>query len=201
MVPNKVQYFYVVFRAVLTLINNIGLATLLYFFAILSLAGVRGVSHPVSIFILVVGLIEILFYLAWFLPYRAYRQNPGPRPVPLTRVLRKQLFDRSLQYSHDPELFLRGWFAKAHMDDIRAENIKEWLTWALFDRDGDPGEDDAELNEYLADIEERGGVKVKKGTGDAESIRLPFDPVVMRHRSLLFYSVRSALFLSLHCCI
>ncbi|KAH7349623.1 hypothetical protein B0T11DRAFT_133261 [Plectosphaerella cucumerina] len=186
--PGKAHYLYVVFRAVLTLVNHIGLASLLYFFAILSLAGVRGIAHPVSITILVAGLVEILFYLAWFLPYQAYRQSPGPQPVPLTRVLRRQLFDRAVNFCHDPELFLRGWFDKAHMDDIRVENVKEWLAWALFDRESDYAEDDPELNEYIAEFEERGGVKIKQGTGDAESIRLSFDPVVMRHRSLLFYT-------------
>lgn len=181
------------YRAAATLLNYVGLVSASIFFAVVTLAGARGASHPLSILLAVVGGIEGLFYVAWFLPYRARLQRRGPQPVPLTRALRKELFEKGLEHTQDVELYLRGWFRKAQMADIRVENVKDWLLGKYFDRDGDPGEDDTELNGYVQELEEKGGFRIKKGAGDARPIRMALDPVEIGHRSLSFYTVSISL--------
>lgn len=172
-----------------------GLICLAYFVLAALAGGVPAIAHPFSIFIEVYGAIEILWYLLWFLPFKHRLQRTGLVPSRMTREERKELFAKSMNTVPDLESYVRGWFDKAHMEDIRRDNLKEWLLWSLFGRDGNFGDDAPELDEYIQDLEERMGVTFKKGRGDAKALRLSFDPVKMTHRSLLFYSVgsRSAL--------
>jgi hypothetical protein len=59
---------YVFFQVWFYTLSYLRLACLLYFYLALSIGGVVAVAHPVSIFIEIVGAIEILFYLLWYLP-------------------------------------------------------------------------------------------------------------------------------------
>lgn len=80
------------------------------------------------------------------------------------------------------------------MDDIRQGNVKEWLLWALFEIDANEeliGKDlDAELDQYVQDAVQRLKISLKLGKGDAEVLKLCFDPVLIQHRTLFYYSVR-----------
>lgn len=156
------------------------------------MAGVSGVTHPFSIFVEVVGAIEILWYLAWFLPYRHYLQRPGIRPTPLRRAQRRQLFRKALDLITDGEQFVRKWMQNSHLEDIRRENLKDWFLWALWERDGPPGEDDEELEDIISEVEERLDMKIKPGRGDAEALRPSFDRIRMTHRSLFWYIVSAS---------
>ncbi|KAF6808933.1 alpha beta hydrolase fold family [Colletotrichum sojae] len=176
-------------RSMVVFFQYLGLLCFLYFWFIFALAGVPGIAHPVSILIEVVGAIEILFYFAFFLPYRARLQRPGFQVEPLSRPERREFFQRGLDHAPDVEQYIRKWHCNAQLGDIRRENVKDWLLWALFDKEGIPGEDDDELEEYINDAEERAGVSIKKGYGDAKPMRLSFDSVDIRHRSLLFYGI------------
>lgn len=95
-------------RAAWYIFTYIGLGCLIYFQIIFVVAGVRGITHAFSIFIEVIGAIEILWYLIWFLPYRSYLQRPGIRPTPLTRTQRRQLFRKALDLIPDGEQFVGG---------------------------------------------------------------------------------------------
>ncbi|KAF2184754.1 hypothetical protein K469DRAFT_578182 [Zopfia rhizophila CBS 207.26] len=176
-------------KTIIYLFSYLGLICLLYFYLALSVGGVRAISHPVSILIECVGVIEILWYLLWFLPYKhRLQKQPAVFPPQLSRDHRRELFQRSLLITTDIELFARKWMCGAHMDDIRRENIKEWLLWALFNREGPPGDDNEELEEYMDEIEEKMGWEIKPGKGPAQSVRLNFDRIKVTHRSLLYYA-------------
>ncbi|KAL1864913.1 hypothetical protein Daus18300_007480 [Diaporthe australafricana] len=160
------------------------------YFVIAALAGgVPAIAHPLSIFVEVYGAIEILWYLFWFLPFKHRLQKPGLAPSQMTREERKALFTQGMDVVPDLETYVRGWFDKAHMEDIRRDNLRDWLLWSLFGREGIYGDDADELDEYIAELEERMAVTFKKGRGDAKPLRLSFDSVKMTHRSLLFYSL------------
>jgi hypothetical protein len=190
MIVGKSTAEYVFIQALTYTLSYLGLACLLYFYLALSIGGVAAIAHPISIFIEVVGAIEISFYLFWYLPYRNYLHKQRPAyPPPLSREQRQQLWTKSLSVTSDLELFLRKWMCGAHIEDLRRENLKEWILWLLFDRDGLPGDDEEELEEYLATIEEALGRNIKSGCGPAKSLRLNFDRFTIRHRSLLFYMV------------
>lgn len=166
-----------------------GLICLAYFVLAALAGGVPAIAFPFSIFIEVYGAIEILWYLLWFLPFKHRLQRPGLTPSRMSREERKELFQKGISTAPDLEFYVRGWFDRAHMEDIRRDNLKEWLLWSLFGRDGHFGDDAPELDEYIQDLEERMGVTFKRGRGEAKALRLSFDPIKMTHRSLLFYSV------------
>lgn len=179
-------------KSTVVLFQYLGLLCLLYFWFILAVARVPGILHPFSILIEVIGAIEILFYFAFYLPYRSHLQKPGLKFEPLPQAERKQSFYKGLDHAPDIEQYIRKWHGNAQLCDIRRDNVKDWLMWALFDKQGNPGEHDAELEEYITDAEERAGVMIKRGYGDSKPMRPSFDPVDIRHRSLLFYLVSTA---------
>ncbi|KAF2477191.1 uncharacterized protein BDR25DRAFT_251793 [Lindgomyces ingoldianus] len=179
---------YILIKTIIYFFSYLGLLCILYFYLALSIGGVRVIAHPVSIFIESIGAIEILWYLVWFLPYRRYlHKQRAAFPPRLSRYERQRLFRKSLETTADIELFTRKWMGGAHLDDIRRENIKEWMLWALFNREGSPAEDDEELEAYLFEIEEKLGWAVKPGWGPAKSLRLNFDRFEVTHRSLIYY--------------
>ncbi|ROT37774.1 hypothetical protein SODALDRAFT_399929 [Sodiomyces alkalinus F11] len=178
---------YLLAGTAMILFTYLGPLCVAYFLLLLSIAGIPGISHPISIAIEVLGALEILFYFVWFLPYRAYLQRRRPLSGPLARDMRRRLFYRQLGHVADMETYLSKWHHGAQFSDIRRDNLQSWLLWALFERDGDPGEDAAEVDEYIEAIERKCGFRFQTGSGVAVPLRLAFDPVQMRHRSLLFY--------------
>ncbi|TDZ38033.1 hypothetical protein C8035_v007712 [Colletotrichum spinosum] len=176
-------------RTMVIFFQKLGLLCFLYFWFIFALVGVPGIAHPVSIIIEVIGAIEIIFYFAFFVPFRRRLQKPGIQPEQLSQAERRQFFHQGLDHAPDVEQYIRRWHCNAQIGDIRRENVKDWLMWALFDKDGDPGEHDAELEDFITDAEERAGVTIKKGFGDSKAMRLSFDPIDIRHRSLFFYLI------------
>ncbi|KAF2731006.1 hypothetical protein EJ04DRAFT_499396 [Polyplosphaeria fusca] len=179
---------YVLTRAFIYFGSYLGLICLVYFYLALSIGGVAAIASPISIFIEVIGAIEILFYLCWFLPYRHYlHKQRAAFPRPLTCEERKELVDMILAVTPDTELFVRKWMCGASLGDLRRENLKEWLLWALFDSSAPPGDDDEELEGYVTEIEERLGTAIKPGWGPAKSLRMNFDKFTVTHRTLLYY--------------
>lgn len=96
----------------------VGLGCVLYFIIALFIGGVPAISFPFSILVEVYGLIEILWYIVWFLPYKARLQRPGQRMAASTRPQRKALIETSLDQVPDARLFIRKWFGNAHLDEI-----------------------------------------------------------------------------------
>ncbi|KAK8066185.1 hypothetical protein PG997_012932 [Apiospora hydei] len=170
-------------------ITYIGLWCLVYFFFVAFAFGLKGISHPVSIVIEVYGLIEILWYFIWFLPFKARLQRPGMPMSPTTRAQRKKLIANILKNVPDVRLFVRKWFCYAHIDQIYRDNVKDWLAWALFARDSkdlSPEEWD-ELDEYVDEAQEVAGLDLPPGRADGKPMRLNLEPVEMYHRPLLWY--------------
>jgi hypothetical protein len=176
-------------RVTAVLLISPGLICFAYFVVAALAGGVSAIAHPFSIFVEVYGAIEILWYLFWFLPLKHRLQKRDFEPRRMTKEERKELFAKGMSTVPDLEAYVRGWFDKAHMEDIRRDNLKEWLLWSLFGRDSGVADDAAELEGYIQELEERMMVAFKPGRGDATAVRLAFDPIKMTHRSLLFYSV------------
>lgn len=190
---------YVLIKSIIYLFGYLGLICLIYFYLAVSIGGIRWISHPVSITIETIGAIEILFYLFWFLPYRYYlHKKRAVFPQPLDRVGRQDLFYRSLAVTSDIELFTKQWMGGASLEDLRRENLKEWMLWALFDREGPPGDDDEELEEYIEAVEEVLGRNVRPGWGPVQSVRLNFERFAISHHSLTYYLVSILKLLASH---
>lgn len=88
---------------------------------------------------------------------------------------------------NDPEEYLRKWFIGSQTAEIKKENLKEFFLWAFFNRGGDPGHDDGELEEYVAAMEKSLGRRLENGRGNAVCLRLTIDEVKMLRRSLVWY--------------
>lgn len=137
--------------------------------------------------------IEAAFYLAIYLPRRAYLQSPTQHPVSVCRNDRQSLFRRCLESIPDPEYYLKKWFKDAPAAEIKRENVKEFFRWAFLNkRDVNP-EHDEELEEYTDQLEKLLGRTIDPGRGHAECLRLSVDSVTMMHRSLTWYLVSVSL--------
>lgn len=137
------------------------------------------------------ALAEVIFYLFVNLIYREKLQYEALHPPAPARQERKALFELCNDNIPDPEAYLKKWFLGAPPNEIRRDNIKEFFLWAFFNRDGPPGEDDEELEEYVVATERLLGRKIEKGKGSAICLRLTIDAVCMFHRSILWYFVSS----------
>jgi hypothetical protein len=146
-------------------------------------------SHRVSFVVQSWAALEAVFYVFVFPPYRSYLQAKADHPPSVERPERRQLFLKSAETIPDVKEYLRRWFGNAPLEDIRRENVKEFFLWAFFNRDGPPGPDDEELEEYLAILEERLDYRIPDGRGPAKPLLLTLDVVQMLHRSLVWYFV------------
>ena len=136
-------------------------------------------------------LAEVIFYGFVNLIYREKLQYEALHPAAPARHERKELFHRCNQTIPDIEAYLEKWFLGASIDEIKRDNVKDFFLWAFFNRDGPPGEDDDELEEYIAATEALHGRKIQEGRGKAVCLRLTIDDVSMSHRSILWYLVSS----------
>ena len=67
----------------------------------------------------------------------------------------------------------------------------EWLYWAMFSSTVEDGREfTSEVEEFLAEMEQRDGTKLTPGHNPKiKSIRVTLDPVRMAHRPLIWYLV------------
>ncbi|KAG8162251.1 hypothetical protein KVR01_008016 [Diaporthe batatas] len=191
MILNNTWPQYLAVRLLILFMRDLGLLCIGYFFTVFALGGVVAIAHPVSIIIESLGAIEILFYLFFFLPYRFIIQTFRPyKPPPLTRAERAELFYKAAGLIPDVESFVRKWTNNAHLADIRIDNVKEWLLWALFEIEDMRSIDidtHKELDSYIEYVQQVIGLELKPGRGAAEPLRLSFDPIYVEHRSLVYY--------------
>lgn len=170
-------------------ITYVGLACLVYFFLVAFAFGRAGIAQPVSIAIEAYGAVEILWYLLWFLPFKARLQRPGMPMAQMTLAQRRKLIANILKNVPDVRLFVRKWFCQAHIDQIYRNNVKDWLAWALFARESrelSQAEWD-ELDEYVDEAQEQAGLDLPPGRAEGKPMRLNLEPVQMIHRPLLWY--------------
>lgn len=143
-------------------------------------------------------IIEGLFAGFVYLPYTRRLNRRAIYPEPLSPAERRALFERCLILVPSPELYLRWWFMGADVDEIRRDNLREFLLWAFFER-GDEALDSAdqenwdvveqELDDYIAMMEQRLGRRLGDGRGAAKGLRLTVDNVEATYRSLLWYLI------------
>jgi hypothetical protein len=151
----------------------------------LELPIIIGTPLPFKIWVLA----EVFFYVFVNLIYREKLQYEAMHPPAPPRKERKRLFELCNSNIPDPEAYLNKWFLGAPIDEIKRENVKDFFLWAFFNRDGPPGKDDEELEEYMLATEILLGRKIEKGRGNAVCLRLTIDGVSIFHRSILWYLV------------
>ncbi|PVH88146.1 hypothetical protein DL98DRAFT_479348 [Cadophora sp. DSE1049] len=161
---------------------------LLYCALVIALYGLKtAITSPVPLIIESIAVAESLFFLCVYLPYRFRLQREAIHPPAPTRDERKALFALCNDNIADPEAYLQKWFLGADLEEIKRDNVKDFLLWAFFNRGGPPGDDDEELEEYVDVMEILLGKPIEEGRGKAECLRLTLDRVDMLHRSLVWY--------------
>ncbi|KAF5013460.1 hypothetical protein FDECE_536 [Fusarium decemcellulare] len=151
---------------------------------------------PVVCVLFAALLAEVVFYLFIYRPYLKRLKRDAVHPPPLSRQDRRALFDRCLGNVPSPEIYLKWWFLGADLDDIRRDNVREFLLWAFFERGDGPGlvDDhggsiDEEVDEFILILEQRLGRQLQEGRGNAKSLRLTLDSIQSTYRGLIWYVI------------
>ncbi|CEI39646.1 hypothetical protein FVEN_g1932 [Fusarium venenatum] len=171
---------------------------LIYIFLILVLPLIQPVSvvFPVICILLAALLVECVFYLSIYNPFLRRLKRDAVYPPALSRQDREALFEQCFGNVSSPEIYLRWWFLDADPNEIRRDNVREFLLWAFFEKpDGrdlsaeDEETVEGEVEHYLVLLERRLGRPFEDGRGNAKSLRLTLDGITTTYRSLLWYII------------
>jgi hypothetical protein len=132
---------------------------------------------------------EAISYCLLYLPLKNYLHRPAIHPDPLPREEREKLVRRCWSTVTDPEKYLSQWFKGARKEDIKRENVREFIHWAFFNAEQVAESDEEEVENYLKETERLLGRELPPGRGKAKSIRLTLDSVGCSYRSLFWYFV------------
>jgi pimeloyl-ACP methyl ester carboxylesterase len=155
-----------------------------------------GIPSIVIASVFAAGLVaEILYAVFIFIPYKRRLRELARHPALPSAQSRRDLFRRCMSKVPNPEHYLRTWFLGANLKDIKRENVREFILWAFFDhgslRENEVGglgeEMEAEVDDYLAEVEATLGHKLEPGRGPAKCLRLTVDDIETRYRSWIFY--------------
>ncbi|KAJ4410644.1 hypothetical protein N0V85_003930 [Neurospora sp. IMI 360204] len=160
-------------------------------------------TSPTTILLLSLLLTtELIYITTLYLPHKSSLTHEAVHPPLPGRKEREELFDRALDSTTDWDEYLKLWFLGADVEEVKRENVREFLLWAFFDRDGETKGDnediEEELESYLVKIESLLGRKLPPGRGTATSLRLTFDAIDTRYRSVVWYGVIALLDLVTH---
>lgn len=141
--------------------------------------------------------IEIFFYIYYRRALRIaqVRQHP-PRT---SRERRDEIFKGIEDSAAEGEShydFLKNWFSVSTLAHVSRHDLRQWLAWALFDRQYEEivnVKDRQELEERISTGERAFAITIPdKACEDLPAaMRLSVDPVVADHRPLIYYTVTS----------
>jgi pimeloyl-ACP methyl ester carboxylesterase len=186
MIDNS-TFDYIFIRVCIISLHYLTPLCVLYTAVLIFINGFGATRYPIPLIIETLAVLEALFFLLIYLPYRTFLQRDAIHPTALSREQRKVLFERCNANIPDIDAYLQKWFLNAPLEEIKRDNFKDFLLWAFFNRPGPPGPDDEELEEYVVATEKLAGRKFAPGRGKATCLRLTLDQVDMLHRSLLWY--------------
>ncbi|KAI0107790.1 hypothetical protein GGR51DRAFT_141781 [Nemania sp. FL0031] len=182
---------YIFIRISICLLQYTTPICLLYLLVLFAIEGKQGASYWTSKIVIGYSIIDVLYAIFIYYPYNRRLQQVAEHPPLLPYTERRALFLRCLDNIPDIARYLRTWFLGADESDIRKDNVREFFSWAFFDRH--PGNETAaeleELDEYLAEVEKRLGYQLQPGRGKAKSLRLTLDDIEVRYRSVVWYLI------------
>lgn len=178
-------YEYVFIRASIFILRSITPACICYTAAYL----IRPFHFPGAPFLFAYTAIETGFYLLIYLPRTLYLQSAAKHPECMSREQRRILFERCVEQIPNPERYLSKWFHDASPSDIKKENVKDFLRWALLNSEKFDPVNEEELDEYVHWVEKVLGREIPTGRGKAIPLRLTIDKFYPQHRPLTWYMV------------
>jgi hypothetical protein len=174
---------YIFIRISILLLRSVAPLSILY--CVVRLLGFSFLPYPLEAIVLA----ETLFYLIVFLPWRSSFDKSEPTVTFRTLEERKALFNKLWSNIPDLEVFLSTWFKRAAIDDIRRDDLKDFLAWSLLYKRKATLEDNEELEEYVLKIESTLGRQFPRGAGPCKPSRVSIDPLSIQHKCLMFYIV------------
>lgn len=130
---------------------------------------------------------EVTFFLLVWTPLHFGTQRPATHPPLAGLQHRQELFNRCFGNIGEPDRYLRKWFKDAPLEEIKEENVREYLSWAFFNAPSVGPEHRDEMDRYLGVIESHLKTPLKKGRGNADCLKLTLDKVNMVYRPLIWY--------------
>ncbi len=147
--------------------------------------------HILEILVDTYAIGESVFFFLVYLPRKWWLNRPAliSSTSLSTPEQRKALFLKSWDATSDPRGYLSGWFKGKPIDDLRCEDVKDFISWRLWNKTKRSQEDESELTEYLTIVEEILQWKFPPGRSGKTSMAVTFEPLQMRHRPLIWYLV------------
>ncbi|KAK4653850.1 hypothetical protein QC762_511350 [Podospora pseudocomata] len=146
-----------------------------------------------KLFILTLCILEISSLLFLYLPHkeRLLKSKAIYPSPPLTRSQRQALFQQCTANVPDWHRYLQLWFLNAPLTEIKRDNIRDFILWGFFDTDSTAPltpEIEPEIDSYISHIETLSNRKFPPGRGNSTTaLRLTFDPIQTRYRSIIWY--------------
>ncbi|KAK6504140.1 hypothetical protein TWF506_002348 [Arthrobotrys conoides] len=184
-------------RTAITLLRSITPLSIIYTISLpfLPSASLTPTTKLISLY----PIAETVFYFLIYLPRKHTLQAAAEHPPLPPSSERRSLFLRIISTIPDHQAYLQRWFLGAKVEDIKRDNLKEFLRWSLFNASGswseepDGVEQEEEIEEYVTMVEEKMQRKFEDGRGKAECYRLTIDQVRMKHRPLAWYIILTAI--------
>jgi pimeloyl-ACP methyl ester carboxylesterase len=132
--------------------------------------------------------IESSFYFLVYLPRRIWLDRPAPAYCTLpAREERRKALLKTWECTPDPRAYVSLWFNGVPVDALCREDIKDFITWRLWNKTKRSLADEDELEEHLAETERVLDIDFPRGHSGNTSMAVTFEPLRMMHRPLLWY--------------
>ncbi|KAI1264854.1 hypothetical protein F5Y18DRAFT_436281 [Xylariaceae sp. FL1019] len=173
---------------------------LTYLLVSLACNGASALSYTTNKLLIGYSVLDALYAAFIFYPYSYRLKQAAKHPPTIPYSERKAIFNRCQDNIPDFTLYLRKWFLGATIDDIGRENVRDFISWAFFDRwpEQQTSAENEETDKYIDEIEQRIEHSLKPGRGNANSLRLTFEDVGVRYRSVVWYFMVGAVDIFTH---
>lgn len=150
----------------------------------------------------ILGLLaELAYYLFVLRRFESRLTTSAKHPLD-TRQEREALFERCIHNVPDIEHYLSLWALGADLKDIKRDNIRDFYLWAFLDREDAIADDDSDISEelegYIAKTEAMLGQPLPLGRGHVKPLRLTFDTIQTRYRSVFWYLIVGLIDITTH---
>lgn len=121
---------------------------------------------------------------------RLWLNRPAPpHALSFSPQERKDMFSRTWESTPNPRGYLSLWFKGVSIEELCREDVKDWISWRMWNEIERSGINEAELEEYLAYAEKILNWKFPSGRSTHTSMAVTFEPLRVIHRPLIWYVV------------
>lgn len=134
--------------------------------------------------------LETVFYLMLYLPRKYYLNRPANPYTPLSSPQqREEAFSKVWESTYDARAYISNWFYGAPVESLGREDMKDFISWSLWNETTRYPEHEEELEKYLMQTEEVLGMKFPDTETRTKSMMVTFEPLNLKHKPLLWYGV------------